>query len=353
MKKVEFMFGNLPPIYFYFPQKISTGSLPQNAASYWQWQCAQHSISPMQGGGCVWTLQTYLYLNDYGFPCKLVETMPDEGIVLSHRDYLENSFQPSAKLLLVCLRADVDRHPYAQLHVVQNPYQSIPKRFMTLWESHFIPFWPQPSIIPRDPKRGDTFENIAFFGNEPCLISEFRNQAWDDQVESLGLQFQKKVKNDEWHDYFTTDVVLAMRRFGREKSFRDKPASKLYNSWHAGVPAILNYESAFRAERKSDLDYLEATSLEEVISSLKQLRDSKELRLSMVENGLIRAKETQPDVMIARWQSFFTDVAVPTYNAWCSMSRGQQQLFFNARQASLSLRPSYYYLKSQVSKLVK
>jgi len=303
----------------------------------------------MQSGGCFWTLQTYLYLNDYGFPCQLVDTMPTEGIVLSHQDYLEDSFQPGSKLLLVCLRADADRHPYAQLHVVQNPHQAIPKSFITLWESHFIPHWTQPSIIPRNPERGDTFENIAFLGNEACLEPEFRSQVWYDHLDNLGLKFQKKFKHDEWHDYSNADVVLAVRKFGRENAFRDKPASKLYNSWHAGVPAVLSYESAFQAERKSELDYLEVTSLEEVISSLKKLRDDNKFRLSMVKNGLIRAKETQPHVMVSRWQHFLTDVAMPIYRDWCSMSRWQQQLFLGARQTFIASRPFYYYLKSRVS----
>lgn len=344
------MIENLPPIYFYFPHpRSSISSLPPNASSYWQWQCSQHSISPMQGGGCVWTLQTYLYLNDYGFPCKLVETMPDEGIVLSHRDYLENSFQPSAKLLLVCLRADVDRHPYAQLHVVQNPYQSIQKRFMTLWESHFIPFWPQPSIIPRPSERGDIFENVMFLGNAVNLVPEFRDPSWYEELEKLGLKFRVKLNNDEWNDYSDTDVVLAIREFGQTSDWRGKPASKLYNAWHAGVPAILSYESAFRAERKSDLDYLEATTLTEVIAALKQLKEDRELRSAMVKNGRIRAAETSPDNMVKQWQTFLSEVAVPAYESWCGMSSWQQQMFFNARWTFINSRPVYYSLKSKLS----
>ena len=348
------MFENLPPIYFYIPQsKLPNSNLPQNACSYWQWQCAQHSMPPMQSAGYYWILQTYLYLNDYGFPCKLVKTMPDEGIVLSHRDYLRDSFQPGSRLLLACIRADVDRHPYAQLHVVQNPYQAIPKRLMSLWESHFIPHWPQPSIIPRDYQRGDTFENVTFLGNEVNLGSEFRHQVWYDQLKELGLQFQKKLNHDEWHDYSDIDVILAIRSFGRQNYWRGKPASKLYSAWHAGVPAILSYESAFRAERKSNLDYLEVTSLEEVISSLRQLRDNKELRRAMVGNGLIRAQETQPDKMVKRWQDFLINVAVPAYRDWCLMPDWQQQLFFNARQSFIGFRPAYYNLKSQLSKVLK
>lgn len=348
------MLANTPPIYFYFPYpKLGVSSLPDNANSYWQWQCAQHSISPMQSGGCFWTLQTYLYLNDYGFPCQLVDTMPDEGIVVTHRDYLENSFQPSRKLLLVCLRADVDRHPYAQLHVVQNPHQAIPKQSLELWESHFMPHWPQPAIIPRDPNRGDTFENVTFLGNEINLVPEFREQAWYDRLNDLGLKFQKKLHHDEWHDYSTTDVILAIRSMGVENDWRGKPASKLYSAWHSGVPAILGCEPAFRAERNSDLDYLEATSLEEVISALSRLKDDRQLRDRMVEHGWMRAKETQPQMMVERWQDFLTGIAVPAYRDWRAMTNLQQQIFLKARQSFISLRPTAYRLRSKLSMLAK
>lgn len=344
---------NLPPIYFYIPHsKLPSGNLPQTADSYWPWQCDQHSISPMQSGGCFWTLQTYLYLKDYGFPCQLVTAMPDEGIVLSHRDFLDNSIQPSPKLLIVCLRADVDRHPYAQLHVVQNPYQAIPKRFMELWQSYFIPHWAQSSLIPRNPQRGDTLENVTFIGNEVNLVSEFRGEFWYEQLDALGLKFQKKLTHDSWHDYSDIDVILAIREFGRKNHFRGKPGSKLYNAWHAGIPAILGYESAFQAERKSDLDYLEATSLTEVVSSLKQLRDDKKLRHAMVENGWMRAKETQPDEMIKKWQCFLTNTAAPAYKNWCSMSPWQQEMFFKVRESFLSVRPIYYSFKSQIFQMI-
>ena len=146
----------------------------------------------MQSGSCFWTLQTYFYLNDYGFPWELIGTMPDEGIVLSHRDFLNDSIQPGSKLIMICLRADVDRHPYARLHVVQNPYQEIPKRSMTLWESYFIPHWLQSSIIRRNPKCGDTFENVTFIGNEWNLVSEFRERFWYEQIENLGLKFHAR-----------------------------------------------------------------------------------------------------------------------------------------------------------------
>jgi hypothetical protein len=347
-RKIDFT----PPIYFYCPQKETDNNLP-SISSYWQWLCAQNSISSMQGGGNIWTLQTYLYLKEFGFPCKLVTTMPDEGIVLTHRDFLDASFQPNRKLLLVCLRADVDRHPYAQLHIVQNPYQKINKSPISVWESYFIPHWPQASLIPRDPQRGDTFENVTFIGNEINLVPEFRDSSWYEQLDSLGLKFHKKLSHNEWHDHSNIDVILAIRSFGRENYWRGKPASKLYNAWHAGIPAILSFETAFRAERKSDLDYLEATSLAEVIAALKRLKNDRQLRQAIIENGKIRAKETQPEIMVAKWQNFITDIAVPAYKNWSTMPRWQQELFFNRRRLFLASRPTYYYLRSQIFKLVR
>lgn len=342
------------PIYFYIPKEhFRSQSWPKNADAYWEWQCQQHSISPMQSGGYFWTLQTYLCLNDYGFPCQLVNTLPTEGIILAHRDFLHESIKPNSQQLFVCLRADVDRHPYAQLHVVQNLHQAIPKKLMTLWESHFIPHWPQPNIIPREPTRGDRFENVTFIGNQINLVPEFREQKWYRQLEELNLKFHQQLTHEDWNNYQDTDVILAIRKFGTEDKWFGKPASKLYNAWLSGIPAILGYESAFRDERKSDLDYLEATSYEEVVNALKRLREDRSLRSAMVENGWIRAKEVEREELVQKWTTFIVDVAIPAHKKWCGLSRWQQQLFLKLRHLFVTSRPTYYFLKSQLNKLKK
>jgi hypothetical protein len=343
------MFADLPPFFFYFPHtQLKITNLPTDASSYWQWLSEQHSIAPMQGGGCIWTLQTYLQLHSQGFPCQLVSEIPDEGVIVAHRDYLPDSWQPNSTTLLVCLRADVDRHPYAQLHVVQNPYQARAKQPIELWESHFIPHWPQPAIIPRNLERGEQFENVTFLGNEINLVPEFRHQSWYDQLENLGLKFQKKLTHGEWHDYSNIDVVLAVRSMGSESKWYGKPASKLYNAWHSGVPAILGYESAFRAERKNELDYLEATSLAEVIQALSLLKKDQQLRYQMVENGWLRAKETKTEVMLTNWNNFLVNHAAPAYKDWRSMTNIQRQLFLKVRKSFISLRPMYYQMKERI-----
>lgn len=344
---------SLPEVCFYIPkEKFHTEYWPSNAQEYWQWQCSQHTVSAMQGGGLIGTFQTYLHLKDSGFPCRLVDSLPERGIIISHRDFLDETIKPKPKQLFVCLRADVDRHPYAQLHVVQNPYQAIPRKLMTLWESYFIPHWPQPDIISRDPGRNDTFENITFIGNAVNLVPEFKDKKWHESLKELGLTFNTRLTHDEWNDYHDTDVILAIRGFGCDNGFRTKPASKLYNAWHADIPAILGYETAFRAERKSDLDYLEATSYQEVLDALKRLHADKNLRLAMVENGRKRAKETQAEIMVEKWKFFIIEAALPAYRHWCATPRWQQNIFFTVRKVFLSFRPTYYFIKSRLLKLI-
>jgi hypothetical protein len=281
--------------------------------------------------------------------------MPTEGIVVAHWDFLPQSVQPGSKVLIVCIQADRAQHPYAQLHIVQNPQEEMLVRSIKLWESYFMPLWPQPGLIPRDRARGDRFENIAYVGREENLARELRESEWQEQLKDLGLQWEI-VSRDRWHHYTEIDAIVAIRNFDRKGGYSWKPATKLYNAWHAGVPAILGRESAFRSERKSELDYLEVTSLEDAIAALKRLRDDQELRYAMIENGRVRAEETQPAKLVARWRSFLTDIAVPAYERWCTASSLTRQTFLKRRYLAVEtkdLRHRIRIARSQVSRPVK
>jgi hypothetical protein len=314
------MTTQLPPIYFYISEFcwipvdlhaiLASPEIPLEVFSY---------------GPCSWTLQTYLRLKASGFPCEFVRQLPRKGIVLAHRDCLLDEVQPSSELLLICIQADRDiPHPYAQLHLVQNPTHT-----HLIRDSYFMPGWIQPGLIPRDPARGDRFETVAFFGAPENLAPPLKDPAWQAQVAALGLQWQVRSR-DRWQDYRDVDAIVAIRDF-EQCPHTIKPATKLYNAWHAGVPAILGHESAFRAERQSQFDYLEATSLQETIAALQQLRDDPALRQAMVKNGQQRAKETQSEQLAARWQHFLTQVATPAYEQWCAASTLSQSAFLVQR----------------------
>ncbi|MCA1992192.1 MAG: hypothetical protein LDL41_09130 [Coleofasciculus sp. S288] len=314
------MRDRLPSVYFYIPESDWPADyIPQSPETYWQWMKSRYEMSESNQmykylGKYNWTLQAYLYLKADGFPCELTNTLPEEGIVLSHRNFLPFHLQPKPRLLLVCIKADYEQHPYAQLHIVQNPQET-----KTIRDSYYIPNWPQPGLLPRNPGRGDRFENIAFFGIEKNLAPELRDLSWQEQLKALGLRWQV-VSRAHWNDYRDVDAILAVRNFCEQESYSWKPATKLYNAWHADVPAILARESAFQAERKSELDYLEVTSLNDAILALKRLRDDLQLRHAMVENGRVRAEETKPAKLVSQWHNFITDVAVPAYDRWCKAS---------------------------------
>jgi len=138
------------PIYFYIPEKDWPSDMPNSANEPWE---------EFGRGIYCWTLQTYLHLNQNNYPCQLVNQLPQEGIVLAHRDSLPYELKPGNNMLLVCMKADRDPHPYAQVHIVQNPNEC---KFVR--NSIYIPLWPQPGLIQRNSNRGHEVKNVAYMG---------------------------------------------------------------------------------------------------------------------------------------------------------------------------------------------
>lgn len=361
----------LPSIYFYTPQYDRiVDNMPESADTSWQWQVQDGRYKyDVSDGEYAWIIQTYLRLKEDGFPCQLIGTIPDEGIVLAYRETVPLEIKPGPKLLLVCLQGDKAPLPYAQLSVVQNPRalftqytfvgdmhnpKAIRRRSVPFTDKYFIPHWPQAGLIPRDQARGDKFEKVAFFGVGTFLAPEMRAPIWQKQMEDMGLLWHFKGRDqvtDGWTNYSDVDVVLAVRSFDNQDDYSWKPAAKLYNAWHAGVPAILGRDSAFQAERKSELDYIEVTSLDEVFAALKRLRDRADLRQAMAENGRIRAEETEPAKLVAKWRTFLTDTAVPAYERWCKASSLNQQAFFQRRYLTLQANRLRRYVQLKVGGL--
>jgi hypothetical protein len=322
-----------PPIFFFIPSSTEWSTLPTDIQQYWPWMRAQRHLA--WWGQFNWTLQTYLRLKAEGFSCGLARDMPADGIVVAHRDFLPNDLRPSRRQLLVCLLADRNRtgskgqHPYAQIHVVQNPHDDLLTHGSAQSRAYYMPQWPQPGLLPRDPNRGDRFDVAAFFGYEHNLASELRNPQWTAQLRDLGLSWHS-VARHEWHDYRHVDVVVAVRTFGY-CDFSYKPPSKLFNCWHAGVPAVLGAESAFRANRRSDLDYLEVQSLDEAAGAIRRLRDDPDLRQRMMLNGFARARDVQPARLAEQWQRLFTEDILPAYAEWAHASPWVRAMFRHRR----------------------
>ncbi len=315
-------------VLFFVPADLWPDDITSESGYFW---------SANRSGKWNWTIQTYQHLKEGGFECTLTKELPTSGIIVAHREVLPNHLKPSGGQLLVCIQADHGRHPYAQLHVLQNSEgvkaaqasrrEQVVKKIIPFNEqSIFLKYWPQPELIPRSEDRRDRFENVVYMGRAKNLAPALRSDVFIGEMEKLGINWQVEEDRAKWVDYQEIDAIVAVRDFDREPHLH-KPATKLYNAWHAGVPAILGSDSAFKAERKSSLDYIEVHSVEDVIQAVYKLKTDAAFRQQMINNGRERAKETTTEVLTDAWIHFFEEVAYPAYQLWRKQPVWKQQLY--------------------------
>lgn len=262
----------------------------------------------------IWIDQTYLHLREAGYDVGISAELPDDGMVVYH---------PSAKdrhgrlkfgdldLVTVAVRADGGPQYGADFEIVQNERSGDGRR------CHAVAHWPQPVLRPRDPERGDTVRNVAYKGDLGNLHPGFRSDEWRRMLEDRGLRWHEAAQGFpdgtetdltvDWNDYSEVDVVMAVRP-DPESNYPKKPASKLVNAWHAGVPALLGPEVAYRELRRSPVDYIEVRSPSEALSALDRLRADPELYRRMAENAEERKKEFSSESITARWAEILFDI---------------------------------------------
>lgn len=246
-----------------------------------------------------WIYQTYLFLKQNGIECHFSRDLEVEGIVIIIGGALDNHRRPPKEVFLVDVVADGTPHPGAHFHILQNRAHAA-----LLPSSLYMPHWPQPHLIRRDPARGSLFKNIAFFGNPYNLARELRSEGWINLLrEQMGLSFHLYTP-DSWHDYSNVDAVIAVRDFSNNTHL-NKPAAKLYNAWLAGVPFIGGRDSAYQADGEPWKNYLMATSLQEVATHLQRLQVYPELRHKLVLEGLKAGSQFTQRATLDRWLHFF------------------------------------------------
>ena len=339
------MIEQAPPICFYVPSSDLVSDVPDTVESYWHWVDSAIRRSPAEmpdkAGLCTWlgpynwTIQTFIYLRASGLPCIMTSSLTNEGIIISHSDFLPRYFRPSSKQYLVELKPDrALKCCFSNFVVVQNRLDPITRHMgRLLVNSEVLHLWPGPGLICRDPARGDTFENICYMGNLEQFITGADNL--EKEILKRGLRW-KMVRRDRWHDYSTVDAIVAVRNPDEtasqaSQSSRRKPASKLINAWSAGVPAILSPIFAFMDLRKSEFDFLVASTPDQIIHRIEQLMIDPELRRLMTKNGLRRANEFPIEKRIDAWITVLERQIVPKFVTW-TKSRFQRQLYFATRK---------------------
>ena len=309
------------PILFFIPyQNDGIQRLPERYEDFRSWLVEDEFV--VGRGKYTWTLQTYLSVRAAGYPCSLVQQLPERGIVVSHRDFLPVFLRPRADLFLVCIKADRNQHSWADFHIVQNERDPLRDSADGRARSAALPFWPQPSLIARDPARGQRVENVAYFGRGLNLAEELRADAWSAELRALGMNW-RVPERPRWHDYRDTDVTVSVRSFDLESLASDpvrnvdsKPASKLVNSWIVGVPAILGAESAYTRVRRSPLDFIEVDSMDSLRAALKSLREEPNRFRDMVANGIERGAEFAAPAVTRKWTRLFESELTERYAAW-------------------------------------
>jgi hypothetical protein len=262
----------------------------------------------LQLGEHAWILQTYLRLAARGVPVQLVDVPPRDGLVVFHakqKRQLAAAIGPHpGEAILVGVRADSSEALIADFEILQNGCFADGRRRFA------VPHWPQPGLQPRDPGRGQTIRRVAYKGFESNLHPDLRSAAWRRFLAGHGLEWSVDAvayagrETDpsvvHWSDFRTVDIVVAIRPPGRRLA-RCKPATKLVNAWKAGVPAILGPEHGYRELRRSELDYLEAGSLDEARAAVTRLLEDRQLYRTMIDNGIRRASELTLETIADRW----------------------------------------------------
>jgi hypothetical protein len=251
----------------------------------------------------VWIVQTWNRLRRAGFQPTLSDQAPPSGIIVYHKEdqrLLLKRLPRGAEPVLVGVRADFRSCEYADFEVLQNGYYADQRR------SFFIPHWPQPGLLPRDPQRGDRMERIAYKGYVGNLAPEFRSTRWREFLAGQGMVFEDDVVLDDafdhpiqtrFHDYRDVDLVLAVR----PGETRTKPASKLVNAWQAGIPALLSPDWPFEELRQSPLDYLAVRDLSAAEAAVLRLKREPGLYRAMIEHGRRRGAQFSVEIITQQW----------------------------------------------------
>ena len=331
-----------PSIYFYLPQPQWLDHIPEPFDNRWK------EFGP---GYYNWTINSYLQLKSHGCKCELVNNIEDRtGIIISHRHLLPDDFRVSPGQLLVCIKADWGRHPYAPIHICQNRTETTPKgtplfhRIFWPGKTYFVHFWPQPNILPRSRDRKDELNTIAYFGRQQNLAPELQSDEWHTLLRTLDIEWKPVYDSKQWHNYRDIDAVIFYRDFKNRRHY-NKPATKLYNSWLAGCVPICPSESAYIDECPDGRAAVFADSFDALKQAVIDLKNNPKQFSSVRMHGINRAPLYHHNHICEEWMHIlksiqFTDY--PLYGAHGFTYR----CFMSVRAFSSSLFRMFRKLKS-------
>jgi hypothetical protein len=248
-------------------------------------------------------LQLYLLLKDRVPGCTVSPAIMPDAVNIA-MTYDLPYMPPANRPFIVSMRVDYTPRHWVDVEVTGNKAHAVKSH--SLW----IPNLPQHELVERDPARGAKFETVGYFGRQLNHISRFTRRGAgfryiSEQVEDickrLGLKLLSKG-SDTWNDYSDVDVSIGIRDF-TGRTFNNKPAAKLVNSWLAGVPFIGGMDYGFVEVGEPEWNFLRIASAKDLENALTRLAGDPGLRAAFAERGKKMSAFYTFDETVLRWET--------------------------------------------------
>ena len=289
-----------------------------------------------EGPHC-WIAQTFIHLRRAGLPVRLASRASPDDINVLHYDDLPNWKRVPFWAFFVVVQADRPRPMIADVRVVQNKLGIRDEE-----RDRFVPLWSQAGMLPRDPARGDQLTTLSYFGLDYYLAPPFREAAFLEKLASLGMSFQPHFSPAEWSDYRAVDAVLAVRNV-TSFDLTIKPATKLVNAWKAGAVPLLGPEPAYRQIGRPGVDYLEVSSVEEVLEGLRVMKERPAESARMREEGARAMTAYTDEMLVHQWTELLQGTAGPAFEDWRRQGMIRHFLRYPARLRAHEKERAYFW----------
>lgn len=254
-------------------------------------------------GEFTWALQTYHVLKRTGMPLALSYRLDPNAVNLAHSNLLK-TLPKRPDCYCVSLQADYPHFPMAQYHIVQNHAQ--------VSEKHsFAPCWPQIGQQSRDANRR-AVTRVAYQGARDFTDLDPGRINADLQAEGITFEL---LDAGNWRNLAEVDILVGIRSFGMQE-YKRKPPSKLVNAWHAGIPFIGGWDSAYSQIGTPGEDYLRVATYGEMLREIVELKNNPVLYRWMVRVGRKRATEHTFDTIMQLWKKPMEGEIARDFEEW-------------------------------------
>ena len=133
----------------------------------------------------------------------------------------------------------------------------------------------------------------------------------------------------QWHDYSDIDIAVGIRNMSR-KRFDQKPPTKLFNAWLAGVVFIGGMDSAYTQVGGPEKNYLLVENENALDRQLSRLQQEPTLGSSLIMAGRQTARTVGSRAStLQAWVELIEQRVIPKFEQWKKSSSMRKQLAFS------------------------